>query len=230
MSAAEEQPEQRGEIRASPWSAGCSTAGAALFTLTTLIAVGSGLAIGRCTSKPAPAPAASVVVVRPTPNVITAVRDLARLEGAEFHIERVIDLSQKQKRVFGLVETEDSLLLVAAGDVVAGVDLGEIREKDIQVDPQASKAKITLPPPKILSSRLDNKRTYVHTRSTDLLAKRQESLETRARQEAEQSIVKAAEEGGILDRARKSNRRTVTALVRSLGYQKVEVHFKDEAR
>jgi hypothetical protein len=141
-------------------------------------------------------------------------------------MERVVDLSEKQSKFFGLIEAEDAILLVAAGDVIAGVDLAELGDGDVVVDSEKSRAKITLPQPKILSSRIDNERTYVHTRRTDTLASRKESLETRARQEAERSIVEAAEQAGIIDRARQNNRRTVEALVRSLGYAEVTVEFR----
>src|SRR5436190_5126315 len=46
--------------------------------------------------------------VRTTPSVIVAVRDLARLEGAEFRIDRVVSLTDKQDRLFGLVEAKDA--------------------------------------------------------------------------------------------------------------------------
>src|SRR5262245_13324562 len=89
--------------------------------------------VGRYAGK-SPATAGSVVVVRPTPSLITAVRDLARLESAEYHVERVIDLSERQQRFFGLVATEDAILLVASGDVTAGIDLRELGEGDVSVD------------------------------------------------------------------------------------------------
>lgn len=46
----------------------------------------------------------TVTVERDTPNVITAIRDLAVLEAASYHIERIIDLrpkpeTQRQLRV-----------------------------------------------------------------------------------------------------------------------------------
>jgi hypothetical protein len=77
-----------------------------------------------------------------------------------------------------------------------------------------------------LSSRLDNERTYVHTRKTDTLAQRKEALETRARVEAERSIEEAAKKSGILERAGKNATRTVESLVRSLGYTDVTVTIK----
>jgi len=193
-----------------------------------LIALGLGALAGRLTAPSPPPPPSAVTVVRPTPDVVVAIRDLAELTSAEYHVERVVDLTEKQRVLFGLVEAEDAILLIAAGSVTAGVDLAQVKPEDVQVDPEAGRARIRLPPPKILRSRIDNERTYVHRRDTDLFAKRQEHLETQARREAERTITKAAEQAQILDRARDNARRSVESLVRSLGYSDVEVTYRDE--
>jgi hypothetical protein len=175
-----------------------------------------------------PAPPTTTTVIRSTPSIITAIKDLARIEGAEYHVERVIDLRDKQTSLFGLVHGEDALLLVAAGDVVAGVDLSSMRDGDISTDAEGKHASLVLPPPVLFSARLDNQRTYVHSRRTDVLAERADTLETRARQEAERTLRDAALSSGILERARANVERTITTLVRSLGYEKVEVSFRKE--
>jgi hypothetical protein len=169
-------------------------------------------------------PASSVSsVVRPLPNVLIAVRDLSRLESVSFHMERVLDLTEKQSRLFGLVQSEDAILLVAVADVTAGVDLGKLRDGDVEIEPKLRRARITLPAAEIFQAALDNEHTYVHTRRTGLLARRQEALEARARSEAERALLDAAREAGILPRAEESARRAVERLVRSLGYDAVEV-------
>ncbi len=175
------------------------------------------------TSQP---PERIVETVRTGPNVVVAVRDLARLETASYHVERVIDLRQQQ-RVFGLVEAEDALLLVAAGDVAAGIDLTRMEDGDVVIEPEAGRATITLPPPEVFDARLDNDRTYVHTRETSLLARRDAHLETRARREAERTLRQSALEAGILDRARTNAATAIGSLVRSLGYDHVEIRWKD---
>jgi hypothetical protein len=166
------------------------------------------------------------VQIEASPSIISAVRDLARLEGAEFQIERVISLKDKQSRFFGLVEPEDAILLVASGTVVAGVDLSTLSPNDVTIDPATRSVTITLPSSTVFAARLDNQRTFVFKRDTDLLAERQDSLETRARQEAEKTLASAAEEGKIVDRSNASVRRTVETLVRSLGYRVVTVTFR----
>ncbi len=170
------------------------------------------------------------MVVGATPAVISAVRDLARLEGVSYHMERVIDARDRQAHLFGLFESQDALLLVAAADVVAGVDLTTLGEGDIRFDPEHHWAQVRLPPAVVFSARLDNAHTYVHSRVTDRLALRAETLETRARQEAERALERAALDAGILDRARDNCARTIKALVESLGFARVEVVFRDRER
>ena len=162
-------------------------------------------------------------VVRPLPSVLLAVHDLARIESVSFHMERVIDLTEKQSRLFGLIESRDAILLVAVADVNAGIDLGKLAATDIDVDSKNGSVHIRLPTAEIFHVTFDQEHTYVHTRHTDLLASRQENLETKARNEAERVLVDAARDGGILSRAGENARKVVEGLVRSLGYQQVTV-------
>jgi hypothetical protein len=163
-----------------------------------------------------------------TPVVLLAVRGLARLESVAYHMERIIDLKQRQPRMFGLIEADDEILLVAAGDVIAGVDLARMRDGDVTAVPAERRVQLRLPAPEILTVRIDNERTYVHTRKTDLLARRVEGIETRARRLAEESIRDAALSAGILERARQGTEHTLTVLLNSLGYQRVEIDWAVE--
>jgi hypothetical protein len=163
------------------------------------------------------------------PAVITQVRELSRLEGVSYHVERVVDLKKEQRMLFGLVAADDAILLVASGDVVAGVDLGQLAPSDVSVAADGRSATLRLPRAEVFSARLDNARTYVHSRKTDLLALRNESLETEARQAAEQTLRSAAEDAGILKRAEDSVARTVSSLVRGLGFENVRVDFREQS-
>lgn len=199
--------------------------------------LGAGLLVGilatRACAPPSlpviPPLSSSITVVHPTPNVLVAVKDLARLESASFHMERVIDLSDKQSHLFGLVQSEDAILLVAVADVSAGVDLQQLKAEDIVAEPAEKRVTITLPPPDVFHAELDNSKTYVHTRRTGALAARKENLETRARQEAEHSLIEAALQAGLLNRASKNAERAVEGLVRGLGYDHVDIKVRPPA-
>ncbi len=170
-------------------------------------------------------PPAAAATVRPTPTVVLAVRDLSRLEGASYHMEKVIELTDEQTRAFGLVHAKDAILLVAVGDVVAGVDLSKLSDADVQVDAATHAVRLRLPAPEVFSSALDEKQTHVYQRSTDVLAERNEALEGMAREEAEKDIRQGAVDAGILGQARTSAERTVRGLLRSLGFARVDVDW-----
>jgi hypothetical protein len=174
--------------------------------------------VGRRSAETVPSASSSVITVSPSPNVILAVRELARLETMDYHVERVIELADEQERLFGLVHAKDALLLVAAGDVVAGVDLTKLSDADFTVDWPSRRAHVRLPEPEIFAVTIDNARTHVVTRSTDTLATRREELEGHARREAETTMRQAALEAGVLPRAKTAAARAVAELLRGLGF------------
>jgi hypothetical protein len=143
-------------------------------------------------------------------------------------LERVIDLKDQQLRMWGLLQVEDAILLVAAGDVTAGIDLSKMRDGDMQVKPQTRSVLLRLPPPEIFAVTLDTERTYVHSRKTSVLAQPVLDMEQRARMHAEKSIRNAALEAGILERARDNAERTLIAFIRSLGYVQVELNWQEQ--
>ena len=205
--------------------------------LVLLGTLGAGLFVGMLTTRGCAPPSvpvipplsSSITVVNPTANVLVAVKDLARLESASFHMERVIDLSDKQSHMFGLVQSEDAILLVAVADISAGVDLQQLQATDITANPGEKRVTIRLPAPEVFHAEIDNAKTYVHTRRTGTLATRKENLETRARQEAEARLIEAALQAGLLNRANDNASRAVEGLVRGLGYEQVEVKVRAPA-
>ncbi len=173
-----------------------------------------------------PTPSISTLSVRPSATLLVAIRDVARLETNELHLEKVIDLSDKQSQFFGLIEATDAILLVATGDVVVGVDLSKMEEGDVSVDPTSKVASITLPAPQIFSSHLDESKTYVYTRSTSMTARRSDHLETKARQEAVAAIERAARESDVMIRARGQAEKELRSLAMGLGASSVVVTWK----
>src|SRR4051812_17291243 len=77
-----------------------------------------------------PPPSTSRIELKPTPNVLVAMRELSRLETETYHLERVIELTDEQTKLYGLLRARDAVLLVAVGDVVAGVDLKKLADSD----------------------------------------------------------------------------------------------------
>jgi len=153
--------------------------------------------------------------------VIMKVRALSRLETASFTIERIIDIKESTGTKLTDVLFGDSILLIAQGEVVAGIDLSKLTEKDITIEDK--KITLRLPAPEILTSRLDSEKTRVYDRRQGLFTKGDKNIESKARSQAEASIRKAACDGKILDQAYENAKKQIRTLLLALGYEEVEI-------
>jgi hypothetical protein len=157
----------------------------------------------------------------PLPNgeaVVLSVRSLARLETAQFTIEKVIIKEEGQGALGALFG--DRVIFVAHGDVIAGVDLGKLAANDVVALPDG-KAFVTLPAPEIFVTNIDNDKSYVVDRDTGLLTKGNVDLETEARREAQAEIEAAALESGIIQQAQKNAEAELRRFLALLGYTDV---------
>jgi hypothetical protein len=155
-----------------------------------------------------------------SPAVVEKVRQLSRLETVEYSLDKIVEGDHRTPYLPDFL-AGDKLLLVAHGEVIAGVDLGQLKEGDVVVSGET--VRVRLPAPQILSTRIDNERTRVYSRSTGLLVAADLNLESQARQTAEQQIRQAALDDGILDKAQQNARVSVTALLYGLGFRSVDV-------
>lgn len=163
-------------------------------------------------------------VLNPTPTIlpdpitiVRSVRSLARLETIEYAIEKVIT-AESMQGPFGFL-FGDRLILVAHGEVLAGVDLNKLGPKDLWLE--GGVLYVRLPDPEVFVSALDNEKTYVYSRETGLLTRGSLTLEGDARSAAEREIEKAAMENGILTQARRNAEGYLYGLLVQLGYPEV---------
>lgn len=175
-----------------------------------------------------PKAASEVRIEHPTPTVLKDLRELARLETLSLHVEKVVDVKDRQTRLYGLVDAEDSLLFVATGEVVLGVDLGKLADDDARYDEATRTAYIHLPAPEVLSTRLDEPHSYVHARTTEMLAKRNEALESVARRDATIAFEAAAKDPKNVDRAKAQAEKQLRALGRAWGARDVVITWRPE--
>jgi len=152
--------------------------------------------------------------------VVKEMRTLSRLETASFTIEKIID-SESSGNVFQKLLFGDKILLIANGNVIAGIDFIGIEEKDVVVE--GKKIQVSLPPPQIFLASLDNTKTKVYDRKSGLLSGGNDNLESEARATAEQSIREAACSSGILDMASDNARKQITSFLSSLGFVEITI-------
>ena len=164
-------------------------------------------------------------VFSPTPTVIPdpvtivrEVRELARLETIQYTLEKVITAEVGQGPLGFLFG--DRLLLIAHGSVIAGVDLSRVTPQDVRFD-EMGRVYFRLPPAEIFVVTLDNDHSYVYDREVGLLTRGNISLESAARQAAEEEIRKAALEDGILEQAQVNAENVLYRLLRSLRYSDI---------
>jgi hypothetical protein len=143
-------------------------------------------------------------LLNPTPTIIpdpvtyiNEVRALARLETIQYSIEKVVT-GETGQGTFGFI-MGDKLLFVAHGTVIAGIDMSKLNPEDMRFENGV--LTVRLPPAEVFIAALDNEKSYVYDRDTGVLAKPDVNLETLVRQRAEEEILKAAIEDGILDQA-----------------------------
>ncbi len=166
----------------------------------------------------------SALLPQPTPTiypsaatVIEGIQALSRLETASYQIEKVITAESGQGPLGFLFG--DKLLLIAYGEMIAGVDLSYIGPNDVLTTDDGT-IYMRLPSAEVFVAALDNSRTYVYDRRTGV-AGLNVQLETAARQEAEQLMLQAAIESGLLEKAEGNARDVLHSLLLSLGFEHV---------
>jgi hypothetical protein len=160
-------------------------------------------------------------LLNPTPTIIpdpvtyiNEVRALARLETIQYSIEKVITGETGGgtfQTLFG-----DKILFVGHGTVIAGIDMEKLQPEHMRFENGVLTVK--LPPAEVFIATLDNEKSYVYDRETGILAKPDVNLETLVRQRAEEEILKAAIEDGILEQAQLNAEAYLFKFFAALGY------------
>jgi hypothetical protein len=151
--------------------------------------------------------------------LVTQVRELNRLETASMRVLHIGRVTQSYKMVPNAL-AGDEITFLAAGDVIAGIDLSRLRPQDVWRSPDGT-IHLRLPPPQILVTRVDNNESRVVSRKTGMLRRADVDLETRARQHAEANIRSEALKKGILPLAARNSEQKLAEFIRALGVEKV---------
>jgi hypothetical protein len=161
----------------------------------------------------------------PTPRIeITDIRELGRLETVEYVMQTVLNIEKEPEttwqRITGIFGT-DKILLIASGEVVAGVDLGKLHPANVQID--EDRIALRLPPPEIFYTRIDNDETRVYLREKGLLYRFDKDLETAARRKAERQLTDWALQHGVLEKAQSNAISELERLLHTLGFTQIAI-------
>lgn len=156
------------------------------------------------------------------PVVISSIRDMSNLTTVETVQYTIVDKGTDQ----GWLEWArgDSVQLFAVARIGAGIDMSGISVQNVSLDDQGV-VEITVPAAEIQYVSVDNEATQILDRETGLFTKGDPRLETDARQVAEEVLVQAALDEGVLADAEANARQILTDFLLGLGYRDVVVEF-----
>lgn len=121
------------------------------------------------------------------------------------------------ERLFG----GERVLVIATGNVEAGIDIGDVGRDDVKVD--GDTVTIDLPEAEILSASLDEEKTSLYDRDLSPLNLRpDDDLVEEARVRAVEKISASARQNGILDAAEGNAEDSIRAFLITLGFERVE--------
>ena len=156
------------------------------------------------------------------PVVVEGIQELDQLATVRW-TESVLITRETGGNILDRLFSGEKVIVIATGEVEAGVDLGDI-DKD-QVSVNGDSVTIDLPEPEILSASLDEERTRVYDRDfSPLNVRPDDDLVERARLRAVEKIEDAARENEILATAERNAEDGIRAFVTTLGFD--EVRFR----
>lgn len=156
------------------------------------------------------------------PTVVRSIRDLANLTTVEL-VEYTI-VEKGTDGGFLNWASGDSLELFAVARIGAGVDLSDmtVRSFDLAED---GVVELSVPAATVQYVAVDNDATQILDRSTGLFTKGDPRLESDARRLAEDVLLTAALDEGIIDMAEANASEVITNFLLSLGYRDVIIEF-----
>jgi hypothetical protein len=149
-----------------------------------------------------------------TTTVLKQVQSLSELVTVKYVMEKVVIM--EDAKWYG----QDRVLLLAHGNVKAGINLQNLRPEDISVIDKT--IRITLPQESITDAYLDDTKTQVIERDTGTFRTLDKDLEQNARRIAVDDIRRAARQAGILKDARERAELQLRAFFLSVGFEQVE--------
>ena len=166
---------------------------------------------------------ATPVILPSATTIVQQINDLARLETASVEMEKVITAERNSDVLWGALG--ETLIFVANGKMVAGIDFAEMEVEDLQVvDPDT--VWVHLPPARVFDDLpvIDNERSYVADRDTGLLTRADPQLESEVRRVAEQTLREEALSSGVVERANENAQAFMRNFLVELGFENVEFY------
>lgn len=170
-------------------------------------------------------------VERTGPALLRSIRDLQEYRAASGNFQVIVDVERDTSYVPDEIKGE-RVLFLAVGSVDAGVDFGTLGSEAVEVSDDRRSVAIVLPAPELYEPVLDLGRSRVYRHERGLIDRIGDLLGGPGSQRqvyrlAEQHLAAAARDrSGLVARARANTRTMLVSLLRSLGFERVQVRFE----
>lgn len=171
----------------------------------------------RPTNTPAPTPTPT-----PTP-ILIDFEELGKLVTIRYKLQTISVVEEKEDRWIERLFGENKVVLVATGEVMAGVDVTLLAEEDVAVS--GTTVRLIMPSAEIIGVRLIPGESWVYDRKLNIL-KPNWQLELQAQEQAERSLHNWSVDNGILDQAEEVFTSRIEAFLRRLGFIEVTILFR----
>lgn len=177
-----------------------------------------------------PNPFKSETVDRSQPALLERLSDLSEYRAASAELQVLIDVEDDVRFVPSFLAGQ-RVTFLAGGSVDGAVDFGSLGDDAVEID--GDEVTITLPAAVIVDVDVDPDRSYVVNRERGVLDRiggvfsDNPTGEQELYQLAEDKLRAAADQSALRDRAERNTRNMLTALLRSLGFDKVTVVFEE---
>src|SRR5215212_1734150 len=154
-----------------------------------------------------------------TEATVLGIKRLNELATAEMTAQVVVE-EEENARILSheLPEwlTGQKVLLIARGEVEAGIDMNELREDDVRVNKK--RVTVDLPKARILDTSLDEHKTKLYDWDRGIFIRGDYALVEEARRDAVDEIEQTAREEDLVDKAQSNAEDSIRGFLTSLGY------------
>jgi hypothetical protein len=169
---------------------------------------------------------------RSQPVVLKSLERLSEYRAASANLQVVVDVEQDAGLLPSFIKGSKTLL-VASGNVDAGVSFRGLRGSNLKIDADRTAATITLPGATLSEPRLDLEKTRVFDTDRGLLDRVGDAFGSGGADEerkllrlAQRKLAEAARaDPDILATAERNTRQMLEGMLRGLGFQRVTVRF-----
>ncbi|MDQ5834768.1 MAG: DUF4230 domain-containing protein [Actinomycetota bacterium] len=168
---------------------------------------------------------------RSQPAVLKSIERLSEYRAASAQLQVIVDVEEDADYLPSFILGEKTLL-VAGGNVDAGVDFRGLDKDALRVSEDRRTVSITLPQPTLSEAELDLERTRVFDSDRGLLDRVGDAFSDNPSEErallllAEDKLeAAAATDAGVMSAARENTRAMLEGLMRGLGFTRVTVRF-----